>query len=214
MTREATFQLARTLLAAGAMLLAVGAGASPEAPPAPAPPQEAPPPENDPYRPPKGSPEDMALWQAMGAAHERMQASRNWAIKTLADLQVARYDRRLEKAAEGAAPAVADRLKALRTRFVTAWEKDYALLTRQWPVDPRLGCRRQRLDLESFMETTLPELKVARAESRDCMARMEPATAAMEAANKELAGVLAEVKAALGATPAPATSQDADPKKS
>jgi len=205
MTRDTTSHLARALLTAGAMLLAAGAAASPEGSPSPVPPMEAPPPENDPYRPPKGSPEDMALWESMGAAHGRMQSSRNWAIKTLSDLQAARYDKRLEKAAEGAAPAAAERLAALRGRFVGAWDKDYALLTRQWPVDPRLGCRRQRLDLETFMETTLPELKVARGECKDCLARMEPATAAMEAANRDLGAVLIEVKAALATDPAQAT---------
>jgi hypothetical protein len=213
MTRDTTAHLARSLLIAGAMLLAEGAGAAPEAPPSPAPPQEPPPPENDPYRPPKGSPEDMALWESMGAAHGRMQSSRNWAIKTLGDLQVARYDKQLDKVAKGAAPADAERLVALRNRFVTAWDKDYALLTRQWPVDPRLGCRRQRLDLETFMETTLPELKVARAECKDCLGRMEPATAAMEAANRDLGAVLVEVKAALAPAPAQATPPTPEPEK-
>jgi hypothetical protein len=195
------------------MLLAAGAGAAPEAPPSRVPPQEPPPPENDPYRPPKGSPEDMALWESMGAAHGRMQSSRNWAIKVLSDLQTAGYDKRLDKAAQGAAPADAERLTALRNRLVKAWDKDYAMLTRQWPVDPRLGCRRQRLDLETFMETTLPELKGARAECKDCLGRMEPAVAAMEAANKDLGEVLVEVKAALASIPAQGTPPAPEPEK-
>ncbi len=213
MTRDDLARLPRLLLLAGAALIAGPPTARPQAPAAP-PPASAPAPEVDASAPPRGAPEDVALWEAMGAMHARMQTSRHWAVRTLTELQASRLDLRLDAAAKEKGPPESARLDALRGRFVEAWQKDYLVLTRRWPVDPRLGCRRQRLDLESYMEAKAPELAVARAESTECLARMKPPTEEMEAANRQLETVLAEVRAALGPSgPAAAPAIPATPAK-
>jgi hypothetical protein len=193
-----TWTAIRALLPLSLLMPALVAAAPPT--PAALPPAEL----SDGYPMPKGSPEDQALWQKLVTTQNSVTISRAQALDLMRRLDEARYDLRLADAAARSSGAVADRAKALRARLLDSWNEVFQVLTSQWPVDPRLGCRSERLDLEGAMEATDDhELRRSRAAAQTCFDKMAGAVARMEGANRGLEAVVAEAKAAVvGAGPA------------
>jgi hypothetical protein len=151
---------------------------------------------------PKGSPEDQALWEKLVTTQNRVTASRAEALRMVKQLEEARYEQRLAEMAKQATGETAAKTEALRQKLLAAWNVDFQTLTRQWPVDPRLGCRAERLDLEVAMESgDKAEVQRTRAPAVVCLDKMALAVNQMEKANRDLASVVAEVQAAI---PAPA----------
>ena len=126
-------------------------GAAP-APPGPKSTTPAPPPmvwsemEGEPGVPQRGAPADQALWRSMQADHHQTIAERGLAHRLYYRLRPEREDAGLVALAKEQ-PALAPKVEALRKRLQAARQVHFRLMSVQWPVDPRRGCRSEMLDL-------------------------------------------------------------------
>jgi hypothetical protein len=151
---------------------------------------------------PRGTPEDQALWTALVTTQNAVTISRAQALQLMRQLDEARYDLRLTDVAGKATGEAATKAEGLRRRLLEAWNATFQALTRQWPVDPRLGCRTERLNLEGAMEAAdAGDLQVTRSAARPCLEKMAGAVSRMEQANRDLAAVIGEVQAVVPAVP-------------
>jgi hypothetical protein len=160
------------------------------------------------YPVPKGSPEDQALWEKLVTTQNTVTTSRAEALRMVKQLEEVRSEQRLAEMAKQATGETAAKTEALRQKLLAAWNADFQTLTRQWPVDPRLGCRAERLDLEVAMESgDKAEVQRTRPPARLCLDKMTLAVNQMEKANRDLSLVIAEVQAAILAPAAPGAAQ-------
>jgi hypothetical protein len=189
-------------LLASAALAAEPAARPPEAPASAT--AIAPPPEVATRPVPPGSREDQALWSGLITTQSEVTLSRARALQLLRQNDEARYDLALAeptRLAPGTSPA---RAAELRQQLLVSWNAVYQIMVAQWPVDPRLGCRAQRLDLEVAMDSgDAPEVARTRAAARPCLDKMAGAVARLEAAIRALESSVAEAKAAVPPSPPP-----------
>ena len=166
--------------------------------------------------PPPGLPEDQALLRDLIQTQGEVVGQRALGLRTIQRLADDRSEPRLAEAVRKAPPGDRDRLDALHGRFVAAWERVRDLLVRQWPVDPRMGCRQRGIELEVVMSAGLrdpasPQLATAREEARRCLARQQVPVSQLREANAELQATLPLVRAALGgASPPPVAAAAPD----
>jgi hypothetical protein len=157
---------------------------------------------------------DEALAAELKATQDAMTTERAAATRRLYQLAAANYDARLAALAKAGPPGRTAQIEALRQRLVRVWNLDHQALTRQWPVDPRLGCRDQHHGLLAALEKPQsPQAKAdlprVRAEAQACLERMEPPVELLQSANREVKAVVAEIEALLGPEPAaPASSRE------
>lgn len=154
--------------------------------------------------PPTGSPEDQALLGSMLTAQADMLGERATAIRLMQRLKDGRYDERLAVLAKEGPPEAARHAEDLRRRLAAAWDRDRAILTSKWPVDPRLGCRERGIQFEVLMGAqpgtrAAAELPLARAYAKACLDRQLTAIRPLREATRTLVSVLSEVEAALTA---------------
>lgn len=205
MINRSTLALAAALLLGPAAHRAATPGEKPAKAPSPAaasPDAQSqadapPPPEPDPFRPPPGTPADQELWKTMVDVQNRALGQRQVAANTLWKLHRERPDQKLDEQGRKA-PADEARLQALKKRLLESWDRTHTVLNRPWSVNPRLGCRIERLDLGTAMEGNPSYLPRVREAALECLSRHSAALQAMEGANAELLGLIAEAEAALG----------------
>lgn len=171
------------------------------------------------FVPPPGSPQDQKLWKSMIEAQNGVTIQRAVATRLAFGLRQGRYEERLGDLAR-ARPEDAKSIEGLRARLVLAWSTMNGIMATQWPVDPRLGCRYQSLELGSAMEAardpSLPsELPRIRAQAQDCLdrqllplTRLTKANLDVQAAQAEADRVLAPAKVS---PPAPADGAPVPP---
>ena len=151
--------------------------------------------------PPPGTPADQALLGELLVEQGEMLNHRAWAITATQRLADGKYDARL---AEVGGAAAAD----LRDRLRKAWEAVTEIMTKQWLVDPRIGCRQQGINLEGLMgpdESQAKErLAAAREAGRGCLSRQGLMVRPLAEANRKLDARIREADAMLGRTPGPA----------
>ena len=102
------------------------------------------------------------------------------------------------------------------------------IMTRRWPVDPRLGCRQQGAELEVVMgapsdDSAHARVPLLRKQAQACLERQLLALRPLEKANQDLPAAASEERAALarapgvaarGASGAPDGGSIADPTSS
>ena len=194
------------LLSALALSLALQAPPTPGAPAARVP--EAPPGEevkftSDYDDPPKGSPEELALWKAGIDATRRVNNVRQEAFNLRARVKGAELSRRLGERRTQVPSQEAEPIARLKRSLDLAWNENVELYTRRWPVDPTRGCGYPHLYYDNALRlapeqgrnaevaNTTPELK-------GCLERARAACDRMEASTRELAALVAEAEALLG----------------
>lgn len=155
--------------------------------------------------PPPGPPDDQALLGSMLTTHARLLDGRMLAIRTMKRLYEDDLLGRLERQAVAAPAPSAGRGAALRERLKRAWEADRELLARPWPIDPRLGCRAEGIELEVVMADAAEPGRARRAEAareaaRRCLARQTSVLTPLEAANEALRTADTEARALLAGT--------------
>ena len=151
--------------------------------------------------PPPGSAADVALWRSGNATLVAITAERSRAGLLQARLRSNKVLERLEEAAARAGPREKESLLALRTRLVDAWQADYQLMARQWPVDPTRGCGYPTMAFESALRanpgTDRGELAQARGALSECVAKADSVVKPLAEATRVLEGVAAEADQAL-----------------
>ena len=152
--------------------------------------------------PPAGSAADMALWRAGREVTEAITIERGKAGTLTVAVGSNKLLEKLEEAAGKAGPAEAASIKAVRARLEKAWQHDYAVLSRQWPVDPVRGCGYPHLAFDSAMRmapgTDDGTLDLARTDLKACVAKARGAVQAVIEANQELEAARAAAVKALG----------------
>ncbi len=154
--------------------------------------------EGDPLPVPPGTPADQALWQATREVSSTVAQVRYASNKMLWQVKTSDLVARLDKAA-AANPADAKRLGELKTRLERARDENMVMLTGRWPVDPTRVCQYTLIDLQSAMfatggERSTPELNEARDRAAACTTAAKKAAESLDASNKKLAAVIAEVE--------------------
>jgi hypothetical protein len=181
-----------------------GKGAAAATAPAPATPQ----PGGDPDSPPPGAPEDQALWREAYRVNNEILVERSVAVQAQWRAHNGAYDRRLAGLAAGEGPASAQAAR-LRTELVERWNATSAVVSSPWPVDPTRACRQELLHLDSSMRSAIPaDLPEARGNLRTCVEKAQAVLARLVPATRALEESLAEADRLLGpaapAAPAPA----------
>jgi len=153
------------------------------------------------YPPPPGPPADVALWRSARAATEAIVVERTRAGNLQARVRTSRYLERLEEAAATAGPKDKEALLALRARLLEAWQRDYAVLTRPWPVDPTRGCGYPSLTFESALQAGAAadpgSLAQARGALRECTEKAQGAVRPLVEATRVLEAAALEADRAL-----------------
>ena len=154
--------------------------------------------------PPPSTPADQALWRAGRFASESIVVERARAGTLQVKVRSNRLLERLEEAAEKAGPAERKSLTATREKLLAAWQRDYQVLSRQWPVDPTRGCGYPLLTFDSALRappgTDPVALATARGELRGCVEKARGAVKELSEKNKALATALEEANRALGSS--------------
>jgi len=165
--------------------------------------------------PPPGTPQDQALLGSMLTTHAALLDGRMLAIRLMKRLHEDDVMGRLARQEAPAGPDAAARRRDLRERLQRAWDADRELVSRPWPVDPRIGCRAEGIELEVVMaDAEKPgRAQAAREAAQKCLARQVSVQKPLEAANRTLLAADAEARAALARTspPTPATAAQAAP---
>jgi hypothetical protein len=149
---------------------------------------------------------DAELLAAMHEDYVGLAAARGKARTVLGELNVARYDEQLLTLARAGGGA-GDEAEAARQKLLSAWHRLYGAVGGAQPVDPRSACRRQDRTLREALagapgSVTAARLPEARAEARDCLARLSRSLGQTRACEAELDEALAAAKALLAAAPA------------
>lgn len=157
--------------------------------------------------PPPGSKDDQALLGTLLTAQASLLNGRALAVRTMQRLHDDAVLERLEQLAAAGPAEQAARLRAVRERVERAWAADRELVARPWPVDPRIGCRQEGIQLEVLMaDAARPSddkgLVAARAAARHCLDKQRAILTPLERANEELVASAAEARAALPPRPA------------
>jgi hypothetical protein len=182
---------------------AVASGGEPVQKPAPAAAAPAPAPaeEEEAQPAPPGSPADVALWRSGVAVGNAITVERARAGALQARVKANQYLERLEAAAAKASPKEKEALLALRTRLLEAWQLDYQLMVRQWPVDPTRGCGYAILSFESLLRAQdagdRGALGQARGQLTECVAKAESAVRPLVEATRVLEAAATEAERAL-----------------
>ncbi len=154
------------------------------------------------YPPPPGSAADVALWRSARAATEAIVVERARAGTLQARVRSNRYLERLEEAAARAGPGGGDAFTRLRQRLLGAWQWDYQVVARPWPVDPTRGCGYQALTFESALRAPAGAdqgiLAAARGQLRECVDKAQGAVRPLAEANRALEAAWLEADRALG----------------
>lgn len=154
-------------------------------------------------RPSRGTPEDRALWAAMRDDQNQMSIERALALKLYYRLRNESEDAQLAALAKER-PGLSTQIEALRRRLYAARTASFDVLSRKWPVDPRLGCRSEMHDLGGAMEA-LPgqaggsELGLARDRSLRCQARLRLVLQPLRKTSRDLLAVVEDVDKMLAA---------------
>jgi hypothetical protein len=143
----------------------------------------------------------VALWRAGNATLVSITVERSRAGLLHARLRANKVPERLEEAAARASPREKEALLALRTRLLDAWQADYQLMARQWPVDPTRACGYPTMAFESALRanpgTDRGELAQARGALAECVAKADSVVKPLAAATRVLESVAAEADKAL-----------------
>jgi len=162
--------------------------------------------------PPPGSQADQELVKGLLQAQAGITSERSIAVQTTQRLGRAGLDAKLA-ALQATQPAeAAQRTADLRARLHVTWARVADVVSAKWPVDPRLGCRQQGLELQSAMAVAPgapepPKAAGARGTARACLDRELLVLRPLERANGELPAVLGEVRTALASAPPTAGSR-------
>jgi hypothetical protein len=155
--------------------------------------------------PPPGSPADQALLGELLVAQGTMLNQRAWAIKATSRLHDGAVDERLAALQAGQPPEQAGKTEGLRVRLTTSWKEVSEVMTRQWLVDGRIGCRPQAISFEVLMGPaegqTKERLAAARESARKCMERQMLMVRPLTQANRALDAAWRDADAALAAAP-------------
>lgn len=151
--------------------------------------------------PPPGSAADLALWREGRAVTDAIVVERARAGKLQVGVDATQLLGRLEAAAAKAEPDDVKALLKVRQRLLEAWQFDYDVMSRQWPVDPTRGCGYPVLVFDSALRAPpgadLEVLATARGELRGCVDKARRAVKAAADANDALAAARAEAERAL-----------------
>lgn len=154
--------------------------------------------------PPPGTPGDQALLGELLVAQGDMLNHRAWAITATQRLADGRYEERLAALQAAQPPEPARATSALRARLKNSWAAVTEVMTKQWLVDGRIGCRPQGIGLEVLMGPDESQAREQRAAAREaarkCLERQALMVRPLEAANRKLYGVVREADAALATT--------------
>lgn len=167
--------------------------------------------------PPPGAPEDQALLRSLLVTQAALLDGRMLAIRTMKRLHQDGIEEQLaRKEAAAGAPAAAAPHRDLRDRLKRAWDADRELVTRPWPVDPRIGCRAEGIELEVIMaDAARPggerRAQAAREAARACLERQSSVLRPLGAANRKLLDVDAEARSALAGASEPGAPASALP---
>jgi hypothetical protein len=151
--------------------------------------------------PPAGAPEDQALYRSGTDVTREVTLVRLEARRLQWRARERRYHGRLETLKQAADEPRSERAGELLARYREVLPAHYALLMRQWPVDPTRGCSYQVLHLGGVMGSAGPrkaaQLAIVRSDLEDCVARAKPAVQAMAASNRQVQAILEEAEAFL-----------------
>jgi hypothetical protein len=151
--------------------------------------------------PPPGTPGDQALLGELLVAQGDMLNHRAWAITATQRLADGRYEERLAAAQAAQPPELARATSALRERLHVSWAEVSEIMTKQWLVDGRIGCRPQAIALEVLMGPDEAQAREQRAAAREaarkCLERQTLMVRPLEAANRKLGAAVRDADAAL-----------------
>jgi hypothetical protein len=151
--------------------------------------------------PPPGTQADQALLGEMLVAQGEMLNHRAWAITATQRLADGKFEERLAALQAGQPPERALTTSALRERLHDSWAAVTEIMTKQWLVDGRIGCRPQGIGLEVLMGPDGSQAREQRAAAREaarkCMERQALMVRPLEAANRKLDAAVREADAAL-----------------
>jgi len=151
--------------------------------------------------PPPGSAADQALLGDLLAAQASMLTQRAWAITATQRLADGGYDGRLAALQATQPPEAAGTTGSLRARLTAGWNEVAGIMTAQWPVDGRIGCRQQGVNFEVLMPSVDPQaserLAATRGSARKCLERQKLVLRPLEKANRDLDVVWREAQALL-----------------
>lgn len=153
---------------------------------------------------PQGSKADVFAWKQAIDLQNELVIRRKAAEELLRTFQRNQHDARLAKLiAVQTSEGARQRLHAIRKRLGYSWKAVSDLIAAPWPVDARLGCRAQVLDLESAMSASLgttdtASLPDARLQLRACTRKVQGVIGPLQAADETFASALAAADGVLG----------------
>lgn len=158
--------------------------------------------------PPPGRPADVALWTAARKVNVEVIVVR----RAAADLQQRaandRLSKRLEQAIAQATPERATQIAQVKAKLDKAWNENYAIRTRPWPINTVRVCNQALLLMDSGMRAAAVDkrreaaVENARPPLKTCVDRASLAIKTMSASNDSLRAAIGEAQAALAEAPA------------
>lgn len=154
---------------------------------------------------PPGTRSDVFLWKQAIDWQNDLVIQRGQAEALLRKFYREKHDGRL--VGLKAPDADKERILEVRKHLGFAWKDVSDLMSRQWPVDTRLGCRMQFQDLGGAMEAApgsfgASSLAEARVELVGCLRKVQGVLEPLQKANQKLTAAFAEADAVLVAAPA------------
>lgn len=152
---------------------------------------------------PQGSKADVFSWKLAIDLQNELVIRRKAAEDLLRRFQREQHDARLVELIAQSDEAGRKRLHEVRKRLGYAWKAVNDLVTAPWPVDTRLGCRAQVLDIESALSAALgsaesSNLPDARLRLRACTKKVQGIVGPLKAAGETLAAAFAAADVVLG----------------
>jgi hypothetical protein len=157
---------------------------------------------------PPGARADVLLWKRAIDLQNDLTVQRARGEVLLRKFLRERHDGRLAELLARAQGSDAQRLREARQHLGFAWKDVNGVMGRRWPVDPRLGCRSQFIELEGALQPgpgkgPASDLPPARLGLQACLQKLSSVLDPLRTGTQQLTLAFAEAEALLAPPSSP-----------